>query len=183
MTTFGRHDVPDRIPLIYPDACVYLDLITRNTDLHKDTGKERWRCAAELFTGAERGHVRLVASPLIEAEVLCNGTTQERKRRSEKVATLLRTWFDSPTTLWVDIDRLVAQEAARLSEQYGHLREGDRRCSAADAMHLSAAIRAKCNYLMTHDGGFAIGNDIEGVHVLRPTVVWQQTLFDSLPSG
>jgi hypothetical protein len=158
-----------------------LDLITRNTDLHHDTGEERWRSARQVFTAVADSYVRLVASPLIEAEVLCNGTTQERKRRSDMVAQSLHTWFNSPETLWVDVDRIVAQESARLSEQYGHLRKGDRRFGATDAMHLAAALRARCNFLMTHDGGFPIGHDIEGVQVILPTVVWQETLFDNMP--
>lgn len=174
--------MPDRPPLIYVDACVYLDLITRSTDPHKDTGEERWRIAEKLFTAVADNHVRLVASPLIEAEVLCNGITQERKKRSEKVAEKLHTWFNSPKTLWVDIDRIVAQEAARLSEQYGHLHKGDRRFGATDAMHLAAALRARCSQLMTHDGGYPLGHEIEGVRVMRPQIVWQQTLFDNLPS-
>lgn len=172
--------MPERIPLIYADACVYLDLITRNMTLHKETDDPRWRSAGKLFTGVENRTVRLAASPLIEAEVLCNGDTQRRGRRSEKVVNMLRSWFDSPQTLWVDIDRIVAREAARLSEQYGHLREGDKRYSAADALHLAAAIRANCSYLMTHDEGFPIGHDIEGVRVQRPAIVWQQTLLDNV---
>lgn len=181
MTTFGRRAVPDRVPLIYVDACIYLDLITRNTDLNHDTGEDRWRSANQLFTAVANGNVRLVASPLIEAEVLCNGKTQERRRRADVVTKKLLTWFNSPKTLWVDIDRIVAQEAARLSEQYGHLHKGDRRFGAADAMHLAAAVRARCSHLMTHDGGFPIDHAIEGVKVMRPTVVWSETLFDNLP--
>jgi predicted nucleic acid-binding protein len=169
--------VPDRVPLIYPDTCIYLDLIIRNDDPHKDDGQPRWRSALALFDAVEQGQVQLVASPLVEAEVLCNGTTQARRQRSAQVAERLRTWFTSPGTLWVDIDRFAAQEADRLSEQYGHLREGDRRFSAADALHLAAAVRSGCNYLMTHDEGFALGEVIEGVRVDRPKMVWQPTLF------
>jgi predicted nucleic acid-binding protein len=169
--------VPERIPLIYADTCVYLDLITRNTDPHKDDGEERWRGAVALFDAVEQRQARLVASPLIEAEVLCNGTAQSRRHRSDRVAERLRTWFTSPETLWVDIDRFAAQEAARLSELYGHLREGKRRFSAADALHLAVAVRSGSNYLMTHDDGFPVGETIEGVSVIRPRIVWQPTLF------
>lgn len=170
--------MPEKLPLIYVDTCVYLDLITRNETPHNDTGEPRWKIARSLFRAVDRGQVRLVASALIEAEVLCNGVTQKRRRRSEQVVAQLQTWFISPETLWVDIDRFIAREAARLAEEYGHLRSGDRRFSAADAMHLAAAVRSKCNYLMTHDNGYPTKQIIEGVSVQRPAVVWPETLFD-----
>jgi predicted nucleic acid-binding protein len=170
--------VPDRPPLIYADTCVYLDLITRNEDPHQDTGEPRWKIARSLFQAVDDGHVRLAASALIEAEILCNGATQERRERSKLVAVRLSTWFTSPETLWIDIDRFIAREAARLSEEYGHLRVGKKHFAAADAMHLAAAVRAKCGYLMTHDNGYPTKQVIEGVTVQRPAVVWAETLFD-----
>ena len=171
--------MPDKPPLIYVDTCVYLDLITRNEDPHNDTGEPRWKIARGLFQAADSGRVRLAASALIEAEVLCNGTAQARMERSEQVAGRLRTWFTSSETLWVDIDRFIAREAARLSEEYGHLRVGEKRFSAVDAMHLAAAVRSNCNYLMTHDNGYPTRQVIEGVTVQRPAVVWAETLFDA----
>ena len=66
-----------------------------------------------------------------------------------------------------------------LSEAYGHLRAGKRRFAAADAMHLAAADRAKCDYLMTHDNGYPTKQVIEGITVRRPAVVWAETLFDT----
>jgi predicted nucleic acid-binding protein len=179
MSLSGRRGVPDRLPLIYADSCVYLDLITRNTDPHKVTEEPRWRSASSLFGAMDRGVAKLAASPLVEAEVLCNGNTQQRQARSERVADLLRGWFTSPNVLWVDVDRLIAREAARLTVDYGDLRAGERRMSAADAMHLAAALRARCDYFMTHDEGFPLGQVIEGVHVIRPEAVWQETLFDA----
>lgn len=171
--------MPNRPPLIYADTCIYIDLITRNEDPHKDTSEPRWKIARRLFQAVDDGHVRLAASALIEAEVLCNGMTQERRDRSDRVAALLRSWFNSPETLWIDIDRFIAREAARLSEEYGHLRVGKKRFAAADAMHLAAAVRAKCDYLMTHDNGYPSKQEIEGVTVQRPAVVWAETLFDT----
>jgi hypothetical protein len=66
-----------------------------------------------------------------------------------------------------------------LSEEYGHLRAGKRRFAVADAMHLPAAVRAKCDYLMTHDNGYPTKQVIEGITVRRPAVVWAETLFDT----
>lgn len=66
-----------------------------------------------------------------------------------------------------------------LSEEYGHLRAGKRRFAAAHAMHLAAADRAKCDYLMTHDNGYPTKQVIEGITVRRLAVVWAETLFDT----
>lgn len=180
----GRPAVPSRSPgrppLIYADACVYLDLITRNEVPHKDTGEPRWQVANSLFQAVNDKRARLAASPLIEAEVLCNGETQKGRERSERVTSLIRTWFTSPETLWIDIDRFLAREASRMSAAYAHLRVGTRRFGAVDAMHLAAAIRANCDYLMTHDNGYPTKQEIEGVTVQRPAVVWAETLFDAV---
>ncbi|MEU8804775.1 PIN domain-containing protein [Spirillospora sp. NPDC048819] len=172
--------MPDRGPLIYIDSCVYLDLITRNEDPQAGTGEPRWNSAKRLFEAWHSGHILLAASPLIEAEVLCNGKTEERRQRSNNVEEMLRSWFTSPSVLWVDIDRFTAREAARLRDQYGHLHdEGKRPFGAADALHLAAACRAKCDYFMSQDGGFPFGHAIDKMKVERPKDVWDPTLFDS----
>ncbi len=59
------------------------------------------------------------------------------------------------------------------------MRVGEKRFSAVDAMHLAAAVRSNCNYLMTHDNGYPTRQIIEGVMVQRPAVVWAETLFDA----
>lgn len=79
------------LPRVYPDANVYLDLITRSEDINKGTGEERWRSAAAVFEGIFAREVEMVASPLVEVEVLCNGNARLRRERSEKVRELLRT--------------------------------------------------------------------------------------------
>ena len=49
--------------------------------------------------------------------------------------------------------------------------------SAADTLHLAAAVRLNADYFMTHDKGFPIGHNVEGVQVIRPGVVWQESLL------
>jgi predicted nucleic acid-binding protein len=49
---------------------------------------------------------------------------------------------------------------------------------SADAIHLASAIRMDCHYFMTHDQGFPIGHTTEGVQVVRPQPVWQESLFE-----
>ncbi|MFC0861897.1 type II toxin-antitoxin system VapC family toxin [Sphaerimonospora cavernae] len=163
-------------PLIYPDSDMYLDLITRNEALHKKTGQPRWLSAKAVFEGIEVGYARMAVSPLIEAEVLINGSTRERSARSPRVAEMLGTWFTSPQTLWVDIDRFLVREALRLREEYGRFHQGSKPFKSADALHLAAALRAKCRYFMTHDEGFPIGMAVDGMEVIRPEVVWPEPL-------
>ncbi|KAB2351061.1 type II toxin-antitoxin system VapC family toxin [Actinomadura rudentiformis] len=171
--------MPDNPPTVYADSCVYLDLITRNEQLQAGTDEPRWKPAKRLFEAWHSGRILLAASALIEAEVLCNGKTQERRQRSTNVDEMLRSWFTSPSILWIDIDRFTAREAARLREQYGHLHDQDKRpFGATDALHLAAACRAKCDYFMSQDGGFPFGHTIDKMKIERPLDVWEPTLFD-----
>jgi predicted nucleic acid-binding protein len=185
MTTSARFAVtpsrssPPPAPLIFVDTDIYIDLITKSSDLHRDTGQERWRSAKELFDAINADRARLASSALIEAEVLCNG---ESRRDSERVRGLLRGWFNAPSTVWTDVDRFLARDAAKLAERYAHLRDdsGSKGLRGADATHLAAAIRLGCGYLMTHDRGFPIGHTIDGVQVIRPQAVWPLSLLDEM---
>lgn len=171
--------MPEDLPLVYLDSCVYLDLITRNEELQVGTEQPRWKIARKLFNAWRSNRIMLAASPLVEAEVLCNGDTTQRRRRSDAVEEKLKAWFTSPSVMWVDVDRFLAREAASLRLQYGHLHEsGKKAFGAADALHLAAAIRARCAYFMTQDGGFPLGKQIDELKVERPRVVWDPTLFD-----
>jgi predicted nucleic acid-binding protein len=185
MTTSARFVVtpsrssPTPVPLIFVDSDVYLDLIMKSTDLHPDTGQERWRTAKELFDAINADRARLASSALVEAEVLCNG---QSRRDSERIRALLRAWFNAPSTVWTDVDRFVARDASKLAERYAHLRDNPsaKGLQGADATHLAAAIRLNCDYLMTYDRGFPIGNTVDGVQVMRPRPVWPLTLLDAM---
>lgn len=165
-------------PRIYVDTCVYLDLLTRNETPHTDTGEPRWRSAKALFDAVNDDRVILAASALIETEVQCVGAVRDG---TDAVLDLVRGWFTAEATLWTDIDRFLARDAARLARIW-HAERADRRkkLGGADAAHLAAAVRLQCDYLMTNDGGFPIGHDVEGVTVARPSEVWPRHLLDEL---
>lgn len=173
-----RGDVPSSKagppPVVYVDSCVYLDLITRNLDHHAETDEPRWRSAKLLFDAVNENDVRLASSPLVEAEVCCNGGT---RRRGDKIRDLLTGWFTARSTEWIEIDRYLAREAVRLVETWHGKGVSGKRMGAADALHLAAAIRLGADYFMTHDGGFPIGYEVDGVRVIRPAVVWQESLL------
>ncbi|WP_396136673.1 type II toxin-antitoxin system VapC family toxin [Arthrobacter sp. WCS2018Hpa-5b] len=159
------------------DACVYLDLITRNESPDPATGEPRWRAAVSVFEAAKNGQVRLAASPLLEAEVLCNGVA---RGDTDRVRNLLRGWFQAESTAWTEIDRFLAREAVRMVKEFGHLRfNSSKQLRSADALHLAAAVRLGCDYFFSHDGGFPLNQTVEDVQVRTPRVVWQESLFDA----
>lgn len=159
-------------PLVYVDSCVFLDLVMKSRDRHADTGKERWRSAKALFDAVNENDVRLASSSLVEAEVCCNGEARKDKQR---VRDLLSGWFTARSTEWVEIDRYLAREAVRLTNVWQG--QGEGHLSAADALHLAAALRLGADYFMTHDKGFPIGHRVDGMLVTRPKVVWQESLL------
>jgi predicted nucleic acid-binding protein len=60
------------------------------------------------------------------------------------------------------------------------LHAGEKAFKSADALHLAAAQRARCQFFMTHDEGFPIGQVIDGFQITRPKIVWQETLLDHI---
>lgn len=165
-------------PRIYVDTCVYLDLLTANETLHPDTNEPRWKSAKALFDAVNDDRVILAASALIEAEVQCVGAVRDG---TESILHQVSGWFTAEATLWTDVDRFLAREAARLARIWNSQRtDKAKKLGGADATHLAAAVRLDCDYLMTNDGGFPIGRRVEGVTVTRPNEVWQRHLLDDL---
>lgn len=160
-------------PLVYVDSCVYLDLVMRNRDPHADTGEERWRSAKVVFDAVNSDEIVLASSALVEAEVCCNGDARSGKQR---VRDLLTGWFTAPSTAWVEIDRYLAREAVRLTDIWQG--RGEKRLGSADALHLAAALRLGADFFMTHDRGFPLGQRVDGMNVMRPDVVWQESLWN-----
>lgn len=165
-------------PLVYVDSDVYIDLLQRNEDTHADTGEPRWVAARAVFDAVKDGRVRLAASALTEAEVCCNG---EARRDSEKVRELVRGWFTAPSTAWIDVDRFLAREAAAIAARWHTAVDG--KFGSGDALHLAAAVRLGCDYLMSHDKGFPHGQTVDGVRILRPQQVWPESLLDIAAGG
>lgn len=162
---------------IYADTCVYLDLIVKNLVPHPDTQEPRWVAAKALFDAVNDNRVVLAASALTDAELRCVAAIKDH---SGRVMAQVQGWLAAEDTQWVDLDRTLAREAERLTKEW-HVRRADpaKRLRTADAIHLAAAARLKCDYLMTHDDGFPIGHEVEGVRVVRPMRLWEKTLFDA----
>ena len=165
------------VPLIYVDSSVYLDLIMKNDEPSPGSASPRGHDAFVLFKAIEAGLARLASSPLIEAEVMCNGQTDQAK---ERIRVLLKTWFQSPNTVWTDIDRTLSRAADELMKKHRNDALPGKKMGPADALHLAAAVRLKCDSLMTQDGGFPIGHTVDVVRVSYPEVVWQASLLEDV---
>lgn len=149
---------------------MYLSVIKRDSDLID--GRPRWHLARSLFRAAERSDVMIIASNLVQAEVTGHGDVRNADL-SSRTAGLVRDWFRADWVEWCDLDRVIARKVADLSRDF-HLR-------GADAVHLASAIRLGADYLMTNDKGFehAHNKSVEGVQIVTPQILWQETLEDS----
>jgi hypothetical protein len=72
----------------------------------------------------------------------------------------------------------LAQDAETLAAEYYDKVQKQNHMGAADALHLAAAVRLRCDYLLTQDAGFPIGDTVQKVKVRYPGVVWQESLDD-----
>jgi len=152
---------------------MYLSVIKRDEDIVD--GRPRWQIARSLFRAAERGDVIILASSLVQAEVMGNGEVRSSTSNSA-AAELVRDWFRAEWIEWCDLDRLIARKASELSRTF-QLRGGD-------AVHLASAIRLNAGSFMSNDKGFqhAYAHTVDGVEVVKPKVLWQETLGDSTPT-
>ncbi|MCX8557867.1 PIN domain-containing protein [Mycolicibacterium mucogenicum] len=162
-------------PVIYPDACVYVDLLTKRTVLHPDTLQPRWQSAKALFDAVDDGRVVLATSSLIDAEVCCFSHIRDG---GDDINDKLRGWFDSSDTRYAEVDRLLVRDAIRISTAIARQFPQAKQPNPADAVHIAAAARLEAEYLVTQDDGFPIGATIDGVRIRRPEKLWQPTVFD-----
>jgi predicted nucleic acid-binding protein len=150
-------------------------MLTSRAKPHPDTQEPRWKSAKALFDAVGDGRVILAASSLLDAEVSCFGSIRDA---GQDVYAKVRTWFDSPTTRYAEVDRLLVRDAIQISQwikqQWPQAKQPDQ----ADAVHMAAAVRLGCDYLMTQDGGFPIGQKVQGVEIKRPESLWPATLLD-----
>jgi hypothetical protein len=172
-------------PLIYVDTCVYLDFLYKRKSLHQGTHEERWVSAKALFEAIVDGRAKLGTSSLIEVEL---GTAHDQISSdlwAESDATI-RLLLQGPDTKYTEVDRFLAQDAKRLARELnqriltssGNTTAGQpKQLRALDAVHVAAAVGMNCDYLMTQDGHFPLGEVVEGVKVMRPDVVWEDVLF------
>lgn len=152
---------PPPVPRIYLDTSGWLLSIT---------GQEGHEVTDAVLIAAAEGRVELVASWLVRAEV----QSAADEGVSDDVRAALLALLENEGVVWVGVDRFIAQDAVSLSSSLA------RRLAGADAVHLATAVRYGCDYLMALDGKFPFGEQVKGVKVMKPGVVWEQHLLDPL---
>jgi predicted nucleic acid-binding protein len=93
-----------------------------------------------MWSESEKGLFQIVTSALTIAEVLW---LRNQPRPSPTAEKLIRSFFESPNVLLVDVTRVVAEAARDLVWQ------GLR---SKDAIHVASALGARCDVLYTRDG-------------------------------
>jgi predicted nucleic acid-binding protein len=165
----------DPSPVIYVDTCVWVDLLTERDTPHPDTQEPRWKSAKALFSAVDDGRVILAASSLLDAEVSCFSRIRDG---SQDVQARVRGLLDSLSTRYAEVDRLLAQDAVQISRTCAQQWPQAKQPNPADAVHMAAAARLGCDYLITQDGEFPIGQKIQGVEIRRTEILWTPTLED-----
>lgn len=146
-------------PLVYLDSCIFLHVIKDEPGF----GPE----ALRMLLAAERGDIRLVASTLVLVEVASwkgDVTTSERDKVIDK-------YLSNAPVDWYELDAFVAEKARALCDHH--------KMRGADATHLATAVRAKADYLVSTDTRFPYGEKINGVEIIKPTILWTPTLDDA----
>jgi hypothetical protein len=146
-------------PLVYPDACLFLEVLQKT--------HVKWRDSYKVLLAAERGDVRFVASRLLAAEV---GRFRGDASQSQ-VDQLVIQYLDSVGTQWAEVDLLISRDARALAWRYGIK-------SGADSVHLATAVRLHADFFMSRDGGFPYGQSIDATSVIEPAEVWTASLED-----
>lgn len=168
---------PEPKPVVYVDSCVYFDLLGKNRDKHKETQQPRWESARAVLDAVNADRIVLAASALIEAEVNCLAVVRDG---AQTVHDRVRGWFTAASTVWTEVDRFLARDAAKIAQRFQQYVPAGKKLGGADATHLAAAVRLGCTHLMTHDEAFPIGHVVDGVQVIRPAEVWPRDLLDEL---
>ncbi len=158
--------MPEQFTRPYFDANIYISAVKGRPSNEPEGWPEM---SLELLRLAEAGHFNVHASTFLAAEVIREpGSGMISKEKEAKIAGFLEREF----IVWVDVDLPLAMHARKLARAYG--------LKPADAVHLAAACRAKCDQLLTWDAKnfHKGGRTIEGVLICEPhNTQWPQTLF------
>jgi predicted nucleic acid-binding protein len=142
---------------------VYLDTSVWLKSVIGEQGHEQ---SDEVIHAAAGGLIDVVASWLVRAEVQSAADDAVSQETRDALGKLL----EGDGVRWVGLDRFVATDAVQLSNRLS------KRLAGADAVHLATAVRAGCQYFMAYDRKYPYGEDVQGVTVMHPAVVWDPQL-------
>ena len=126
----------------YCDSSVFIAFF-KGIEIDAKTNIDRAPIAKHVFADAEDGKYQIVTSTLTIAEV--------HKKRGWQALTQdqsadILDYFENDFIMFVEIDRALAEQAHRIAQQHG--------ARPNDAIHIAAAIRAKCDVLLVWDDRF-----------------------------
>ncbi|MGL5929504.1 MAG: type II toxin-antitoxin system VapC family toxin [Dermatophilaceae bacterium] len=137
---------PERIHRVLLDASCLIGLIT---------GDEQMKPLLTLLREVDAGHISIVESTAIIAEVLPGHSEGDPSARDAILARL-----ESPEVQLIDVSTVVARKAAELRTTF--------RLKTWDAIHLATAIVADVDVVFVRDARFPTGQTVEGVFVSAP---------------
>lgn len=130
--------------LPYLDSSVYIAAIQGE--------KGRAEEIRQILRTAEQGALRVVATPLVLAEVHKPGTPDWSTDRIDG-------YFKRPHFRWVEIDYLLGAHARGIAR--------DHRLRGVDAIHLAGALRAGADVFFTYDSRILAVTDV-GIRIAEP---------------
>jgi len=158
--------MPSKPPKVYWDACAFIGRIQREPDKIVEL--------EQLTELATQGKLLIVTSTLTIAEVLKEpalGPSDDEKFRS------IADFFENPWIILRNVDRRIAETAAKLRITYEKLR-------TPDAIHLATAIRWQVVAFHTYDHKDLLKrNGLIGdppLEIVKPCYPEKNPLFDSL---
>ncbi|MEU3494428.1 type II toxin-antitoxin system VapC family toxin [Kitasatospora cineracea] len=151
-------------PLVYVDACIFVNVIRRESNL--------WPDSLKILLAAHRGDIRLVASTLLLVELNGQKRSDDSTYREDRDK-VVQQYLDTLDVEWVEVDHITARDTRKISEQY--------RLLGADAAHLATAVRRNADYFISRDGHFPYGSTVGArTKVIQPTLLWNPTVDDAL---
>jgi predicted nucleic acid-binding protein len=145
---------------------------------------DRHPISTAVLQDAEDGKYGCLTSYFTMAEVFKKKGHGVQALTSDQNGKILK-YFDNPWITWVEVDYLVGRMANELLVKY----HGSDRLQPCDAIHLAAALRAKCDVLLTWDTRLAaishpdIRIELPSIYMPPPPPPPLPTLFDGFDDG
>lgn len=135
--------MPDRIPRLYWDACVFLAYV--------EGERERLTHIEAVLDEARQGKVEIVTSTASITEVAFGSAEMdERALNPEIQAAIEGLWVPNSPIMLSEVSVLVVEKARDLMRRA--VSEGAKVPKPMDAIHLSTALRLEVDEFQTYDG-------------------------------
>ena len=138
------------------DSCVFIAILTA-----EDRSNDETVALGDLMNAVDDGHVIMVTSTLVQAEVLDAIEDSSVSRRLHDVLTL-------PNVLQESVTSAIARRAGEIRQAL----RGQIKLTATDAVFVATALVHKCDSLQTYDSqllGLSGRTEVYGLRVTRPT--------------